>query len=336
MPVTFDDSFALNHTCLRIKDPSVSLPFYRDTFGLDLVSTFPFPEKSFTLYMLAFNRPALKAYNQNWAKKDGVLELTHNHGTELDPNYSLNNGNVEPHRGFGHICFSVNDLVKTCSYLQQFPNKYKFKKTLSDGNQRDIAFLLDPDGYWIELIQNYKVSPFDQLSTNLTPSAPIELDISSNYLFNHTMIRVKDPKASLHFYQNVLGFKLLSTKSFESAKFTLYFLGYHHSKDTPLPLTKDLQSSRQSILELTHNWGTESDPNFKGYHNGNDPPQGYGHIGISMDDPQSYCRQLSETFPNLTWSLQYNKGFIKNIAFIKDPDNYSIEIFPNTLFESHL
>ena len=42
------------------------------------------------------------------------------------------------------------------------------------------------------------------------------------------MIRVKDPKKSLEFYRDVLGFKLLSTSEHEGAKFTLYFLGYDH------------------------------------------------------------------------------------------------------------
>ncbi|MBA0844481.1 hypothetical protein Goarm_001577, partial [Gossypium armourianum] len=52
---------------------------------------------------------------------------------------------------------------------------------------------------------------------------------------------------------------------------------------------------RAATIELTHNWGTESDPEFKGYHTGNSEPRGFGKM--------------------------------KGIAFIKDPDGYWIEIF---------
>lgn len=47
----------------------------------------------------------------------------------------------------------------------------------------------------------------------------------------------------------------------------------------------------QPVLELTHNHGTESDETFK-YHNGNDPPQGFGHIGFLCDDLERACLEL--------------------------------------------
>lgn len=94
------------------------------------------------------------------------------------------------------------------------------------------------------------------------------------------MIRIKDHEKSLKFYQEVLGMSLLRTSENEAAKFNLYFLGY--PGNSGIPTTAEINgvtttANREGILELTWNYGTEKDPNFK-YHNGNDEPQGFGHI----------------------------------------------------------
>jgi lactoylglutathione lyase len=47
-----------------------------------------------------------------------VLELTHNHGTESNENFSYLNGNSEPFKGFGHIGFIVDDVYKACEYME--------------------------------------------------------------------------------------------------------------------------------------------------------------------------------------------------------------------------
>lgn len=302
-------SLTFNHTCLRVKDPKVSVEYYTKNFGLKLIHHQQIPESKFDLYFLSQNDEGGSPFN-----REGVLELTHNYGTENDPNYKVNNGNEEPHRGFGHICFSVDNIHKASDVL--LANGVKFQKKLTDGRQKDIAFALDPDGYWVELIENGLDKIENETNTN-------------TYKFNHTMIRVKDPVKSLKFYREVLGFKLLSTKEVKAAKFTLYFLAYDHSDSfTENSLEKHEQSKRESVLELTHNWGTENDPNFK-YHNGNEQPQGYGHIGISLDNPGAFCKEIESKYGDeVTWGLKFNQGKMKNIAFIKDPDNYAIEILP--------
>jgi len=93
------------------------------------------------------------------------------------------------------------------------------------------------------------------------------------------MIRVKDHEKSLKFYQDVLGMTLVRTSENEAAKFNLYFLAY--PGDESIPATSASGGSgtadKEGLLELTWNYGTEKDPNFK-YHNGNDEPQGFGHL----------------------------------------------------------
>ena len=54
-----------------------------------------FPESKFSLYFLALDSPNADGHGKTWTDREGILELTHNHGTESDPNYQINNGNGE-------------------------------------------------------------------------------------------------------------------------------------------------------------------------------------------------------------------------------------------------
>lgn len=317
----FDSSFISNHTCLHIKDPKVSVPFYEKNFGFKLVDTLPLPDLTTTLYILSIENEANA--HLAWTAREGILELCHKKGSENDDSFQVNNGNGEKFRGFGHICVSVDNIQASQEHL--LSNGVEFKKKLSDGRQKDIAFALDPDGYWIELIEH---------GINKTESVS---DIKLNKL-NHTMIRVKDPKVSIAFYEKVFGFKLFSTRKFDDAKFTLYFLGYDHSPDfTPNTLTKDVQAGKQSVLELTHNWGTESDESFEGYHDGNSTENGavagYGHFGISCKDAGKLCKEIEEEFPDIEWVAKYDQGVVKGVAFLRDPDGYIFEIFGLDVFD---
>ena len=81
----------------------------------------------------------------------GVLELTHNHGTEKQDGPVYHDGNSDP-RGFGHICVSVPELEAACARFEQLG--VPFQKRLQDGRMKHIAFIKDPDGYWVEIIGN--------------------------------------------------------------------------------------------------------------------------------------------------------------------------------------
>lgn len=106
------------------------------------------PENKFDLYFLAYDTQSKSTgVDTHWTDRQGVLELTHNYGTEHDDNFKIANGNSEPGKGFGHICISVDNIQAACQRIED--EGYAFHKKLSDGRMRHIAFALDPDGYWV-------------------------------------------------------------------------------------------------------------------------------------------------------------------------------------------
>jgi lactoylglutathione lyase len=108
------------------------------------------PEAKFDLYFLAYDGAKAVSAGNHWSDREGIVELTHNYGSEDDPNFKIANGNTEPSKGFGHICVSVDNIQAACQRLEDAG--YKFQKKLSDGRMRHIAFALDPDGYWVEIV----------------------------------------------------------------------------------------------------------------------------------------------------------------------------------------
>ena len=159
------------------------------------------------------------------------------------------------------------------------------------------------------------------------------------------MLRVKDIEKSLKFYQEDLGMTLVRTIKNEAAGFNLYFLGYTGGR----PVVPESDSSiLEGLLELTWNYGTEKDEKFK-YHNGNDQPQGFGHIcrfplqlhkpqsradrfpsGISVDNLDNACKRFEDRQCN--WKKRLTDGRMKNVAFLLDPDGYWVEVVQNERF----
>ena len=154
----------------------------------------------------------------------------------------------------------------------------------------------------------------------------------NGFRLNHTMIRIKDPEASLAFYTSALGMRLLERFDFEAMKFSLYFLGFSDSILGSVPVERGeriMWLARQSgILELTHNYGTEADDDFAGYHDGNSAPQGFGHIGVSVPDVNAACERFEKL--GIEFVKRPADGSMKGLAFIKDPDGYWVEIFSST------
>ncbi len=119
----------------------------------------------------------------------------------------------------------------------------------------------------------------------------------------HTMIRVGNLDRSIEFYTDVLGMKLLRKKDYPDGRFTLAFVGYGEESET-------------AVIELTHNWDTET------YDLGN----GYGHVALGVDDIYAVCNEIKARGGNVTREPGPMKHGTSVIAFVEDPDGYKIEL----------
>eukprot|EP01116_Phalansterium_solitarium_P000763 TRINITY_DN10614_c0_g1_i2.p1 TRINITY_DN10614_c0_g1~~TRINITY_DN10614_c0_g1_i2.p1 ORF type:complete len:166 (-),score=60.36 TRINITY_DN10614_c0_g1_i2:291-788(-) len=151
---------------------------------------------------------------------------------------------------------------------------------------------------------------------------------TAGYRFHHTMLRVKDITKSLHFYEDLLGMKLCFKRDFPHGKFTLYFLSYVEP-GTVLPTSQEelarwVWSTQRPFVELTHNWGTESDASFGGYHNGNKEPRGFGHLAIVVPDVDAAVKRFEANGVEIL--KRPDQGSMKGFAFIADPDGYWVEV----------
>lgn len=295
--------FLLNRTALWIKDPQLSVPFY-ETLGMTLVAEAPTPDGKVMAYLLGINVPA----DLHWSQQIGLIELLHLPGSESDDSFAINSGNGSEFRGYGHVCISVDNVQAACEQLEKKKN-LTWKKRLHEGRMRKIAFLLDPDGYWVEILAQ---RPVDETKHIKTTS-------SESYRMNHTMIRVKDAEKTLDFYQNVLGMSFISRENSPpemSGKdgYSLYFLGYNFR------VGQDEQCKATGLIEFTHNHTTESDDNFSYHASGK---RGFAHFVISVENYDAVAKGIEAKGVKVTLISEPIKG----IAFY-DPDGYEIHVSP--------
>ena len=116
------------------------------------------------------------------------------------------------------------------------------------------------------------------------------------------MLRVGNLDKSIEFYTEILGMKLLRKTEYPAGKFTLAFLGY-------------ADEASSTVLELTHNWNSDS----------YDLGSGYGHIAIEVDDAYQICEDIKNKDGKITREAGPMKHGSTIIAFAEDPDGYKIE-----------
>ena len=118
---------------LRVGNLEKSIAFYTNILGMRVLRTHDNPEEKYSLTFMGYGEE----------KDASVLELTYNYGVSQ---YELGNG-------FGHIAISVEDCHAVCEDLKSGGLSIKYGPKAMRGSQSIIAFITDPDGYQIELIQ---------------------------------------------------------------------------------------------------------------------------------------------------------------------------------------
>lgn len=121
------------HTMLRVGDLSASIAFYTQILGMQLLRQQDYPEGRFTLAFVGYGSE----------DRHTVLELTHNWDTTQ---YDLGTG-------YGHIALAVPDAAAACAQIKQRGGVVTREAGAMKHGSTVIAFVQDPDGYKIELIE---------------------------------------------------------------------------------------------------------------------------------------------------------------------------------------
>lgn len=127
------------HTMLRVGDLQRSIDFYTSNFGMTLRRTVDRPEQQYTLAYVGYGENA----DPRGEVGDVEVEFTYNYGVS---SYEIGSG-------FGHLALGVPDVAAVCERVRGAGGKVTREPGLVKGGTSVIAFVQDPDGYKIELIQ---------------------------------------------------------------------------------------------------------------------------------------------------------------------------------------
>ncbi|KAL4747626.1 hypothetical protein BDW72DRAFT_196567 [Aspergillus terricola var. indicus] len=211
----------------------------------------------------------------------------------------------------------------------------------------------------------FEVGAFLPGGHNTDPALP-ENSPTAGFKLNHFMLRIRDPKRSLHFYINLMGMRTVFTMN--TGPWTIYYLGYPSTTqdraDLPAWSAKvggdnRTLTSTLGLLELYHVHGSEKPITEGGCEisTGNEPPNlGFGHLGFTVPDVPKALERLRgagvrvikelgvstrESIPLSKWEEERGigvgeihpnyKAVFDQIAFVADPDGYTVELVPQTM-----
>ncbi|KEZ45047.1 Lactoylglutathione lyase [Scedosporium apiospermum] len=180
------------------------------------------------------------------------------------------------------------------------------------------------------------------------------------YRLTHFMLRIRDPRSTLHFYIDLMGMRTIFTTN--TGPFTIYYLAYPQTpahRADPSVFSRDMiphsvLSRTLGLLELCHYHGSENQPTSY-ISNGNTPPHlGFNHLGFTVPNVKSAVDRLREQgvkivkdigegpvegIPTTTWEKATHgiatdpldptfERILQQIAFVEDPNGYFVELVP--------
>ncbi|KAH7972962.1 hypothetical protein HPB52_019584 [Rhipicephalus sanguineus] len=153
--------FIMQQTMYRIRDPKASLDFYTRVLGMRLLQKLDFPEMKFSLYFVGFEESVPKTNSPQeraeWAfGRKATIELTHLQQLGgSSRRAAITMGTLLLEDSVSHIGIMVPDVAEACARFEKLG--VKFVKKPHEGKMKNIAFIQDPDGYWIEILNNKSV-----------------------------------------------------------------------------------------------------------------------------------------------------------------------------------
>ena len=121
------------HTMIRVKDLPTSIEFYTKALGMNVLRRIEVPEGEYTLVFVGYGDE----------ESEATIELTYNWGKD----------GYEIGTGFGHLAIGVDNVADTCGHVRLLGGKVTREAGPVKFGKTTIAFIEDPDGYKVELIQ---------------------------------------------------------------------------------------------------------------------------------------------------------------------------------------
>ena len=272
------------HTMLRIGAVDRALNFYTGAFGMTAFERIEVPEKGATALFLGFEGE----------DRGALLELVHYDGADPYPHGT----------GYGHVAIGVDDVEAAFARANAMGADVILEPgVIAPGGPR-CAFVRDPDGYAIELVQTRRVAQPDGAPAFDTNGVILGPDDGQPRVL-HTMLRIADLDRALRFYINGLGMAERERVEIDfRGGVTALFVGYD-SGDAGRSI--ELTCYRQPGEAYTHG-------------------SGYGHVAIGVADVAATVERLTGLGFECTEAPRLTHPGAPLRAFVRDADGYDVEL----------